>query len=400
MNFKYKATSTNLQIIEGSIDAKNATEAAVSLRNQNLTPITINKQGTGARFSIPFLNKSSSGDLVVFTRQLSSMLSSGLTIMQSLRILKDQMQKESMQNVIGGLISEIEEGKSFSGALAKFPEVFSPIYVSLIHAAEGSGFLDKILLKMADNLEKDQKLKATIKSALLYPIIVVIMMVAVVVVMMIFVIPQLSKLYDSLNVTLPFTTQIVVGISNFTVSYWWIVLAATIVVASLYTKWSKSESGSLIIDHIVLRLPIFGPLIQKSILSEFCRTLGLLIGSGTLVVQSLNQTSNVVGNKIYEDAIIDISRHVEKGISVGDAMGVYPIFPPILVQMVRIGEQTGKLDESLIRVSEYFEREVENLVKTLTTAMEPIIMIVLGVGVAFLVLSIITPIYNITNSIQ
>lgn len=399
MTYSYKASSRDGRIIKGFIEANNVNEAATFLRNRSLVPITIVKQGAkGLNAILPFIKKQSNSDLVLFTRQLSSMLTSGLTLMQALVILKEQVQKESMKEVINGVIAEVEEGKSFANAISKYKNVFSPIYISLIRAGETSGFLDKILLRLADNLEKQQKLRATLRAALMYPAVIVILMIAVMTVMMIFVIPQLSSLYNSLNLTLPITTQIVVNISHFVTSYWWFVLICLGSIIFLYKKWSKTETGGMFLDNIALKLPVFGNLIQKTILAEFSRTLGLLIGAGTLVVQSLHETADIAGNRIYQDAINEIAQRVEKGISIGDAMSVYNLFPPILVQMVKIGEQTGKLDESLLKVSEYFEREVDEIIKTLTTALEPIIMIVLGLGVAFLVISVITPIYSLTTS--
>ncbi|MGH7245801.1 MAG: type II secretion system F family protein, partial [Candidatus Levyibacteriota bacterium] len=351
----------------------------------------------------PFLEqfkKSKTSDLVLFTRQLSSMLTAGLTLMQSLSILKEQIQNDVMKEVVNGIISEVEEGKPFSTAIAKYPDIFYPIYVSLIRAGESSGFLDRILLRLADNLEKQERLKSTVKSALMYPIVIVILMVVVMSVMMIFVIPQLTVLYQNLNIALPFTTQVVVTISNFMITFWPVVIAFIVFTIVMYRRWVRTDSGRLIRDDFVLKLPIFGKLIRQTILTEFSRTFGLLISAGTLVVQSLTETADVAGNVMYRTAILDISKRVEKGVTIGDAMAAYTIFPPILVQMVKIGEQTGKLDESLLKVSEYFEREVEGTVKTLTTAMEPFIMIILGVAVAFLIISVITPIYNLTSSIQ
>lgn len=399
MTYAYKASSRDGRIIKGFIEANNVSEAATFLRNKTLFPITIaKKEAKTFSFSLPFFKKQNSSDLILFTRQLSSILTSGLTLMQALEILKDQVQRNSMKDVINGIIGEIEEGKTFANAISKYPHVFSPIYISLIRAGESSGFLDKILLRLADNLEKQQRLRNTVRAALMYPAVIVILMIAVMTVMMLFVIPQLNSLYISLNISLPITTQIVVGISNFTVRYWWLVFGFTISIVLLFNKWSKTESGGILLDTLVLRVPIFGSLVQKTILAEFSRTLGLLIGAGTLVVQSLHETAEVAGNRIYKDAVNEIASRVEKGISVGDAMAVYSLFPPILVQMVKIGEQTGKLDESLLKVSEYFEREVDGKIKTLTTALEPAIMIILGLGVAFLVISVITPIYSLTTS--
>src|SRR5260221_4787518 len=400
MKLNYKATTQDGKISQGVIEAKDSQEAGYYLRSRDLLPIKITQvQESGFSF-LPSLKKTSNTDLILFTRQLSSMLTSGLTLMQALSILKDQMQNQIMKEIVIVVIQDVQEGKSLSASLERYPQVFSPIYVSLIRAAENSGFLDKILLRLADNLEKDQQLRSTVRSALMYPIVIVVLMVIVMSIMMIFIVPQLTNLYKNLNIPLPITTQVVVDISNFMGTFWPIVVSIGILLVFLYRRWVKTDSGKLIRDNILLKLPVFGILNEKKILTEFSRTFGLLIGSGTLVVLSLNQAADISGNVMYKNAILDIAKRVEKGISVGDAMAAYAIFPPILVQMVKIGEQTGKLDESLIKVSEYFEREVGGTVKTLTTAMKPLIMIVLGVSVAFLIISIITPIYNLTSSIQ
>lgn len=399
MRLLYKAVTRDGKKVRGLIEAKDANEAASFLRSKELLPTHITQKTERGILSI-FTQKAKSSDLVFFTRQLSSMLASGLTLMQSLSILKDQVQNEAMIEIVSGIIIDIDEGKTFSAALAKYPKFFSQIYISLIKAGEASGLLDKVLLRLADNLEKQQKLKSTVKGALMYPSIVIAGIIAVMFIMMIFVIPQLNTLYKSLNIPLPLPTQIIVGLSNFTITFWPLVLGLIALLIFFYRRWRKTESGQLIFDDFVLKLPVFGKLIKQSILTEFARTFGLLVGTGTLVVEALNQTSDVAGNILYKNAIIGVSKRVEKGITIGDAMSVYSLFPPILVQTVRIGEQTGKLDESLMRVSEYFEREVEQSVKTLTTAMEPFIMVVLGLGVAFLIISIITPIYNLTSSIQ
>lgn len=401
MRLSYRAVTRDGKTVKGLIEAKDINEAASYLRNNNLLPVRIvsKEEGSILKF-LPLFKKSAKSDLVFFTRQLSSMLASGLTLMQSLRILKDQVKNPATMDVMSGIIVDIEEGKSFSLAIAKYPDVFSPIYISLIQAAETSGLLDRVLLRLADNLEKQQKLKSTIRAALMYPAIVIMGMIIVVFIMMIFVIPQLSVLYQDLNITLPLPTRIIVGISHLVVIFWPFILGFVILLMFFYRRWHKTEVGQLIIDDLLLKLPIFGRLITLSILTEFTRTFGFLVGSGTLVVESLTQSADVTGNVHYKNAILGVARRVEKGITIRDAMSAYSLFPSILVQTVSIGEQTGKLDESLSRVSEYFEREVDQTVKTLTTAMEPFIMVVLGLGVAFLIISVITPIYSLVSSIQ
>lgn len=400
MKLLYKAVNERGKIVRGLVDAKDVQEASAFLRKQDFVPIIIKAYNPNSSLTSLFRRHSASKDLVFFTRQLSSMLSSGLTLMQSLTILRNQVQNPAMAEVVEGLIAHIEEGKTLSDSIRKYPHVFYPIYVSLIQAAETAGLLDKILLRLADNLEKQDKLKGTIKSALMYPIIVIIMMVAVMTIMMIFVVPTLTALYTSFNVDLPLPTQIVIGISVITTKYWFFVIAVTVPLGLYLSRWKKTLRGKKVIDAAILRIPIFNKLIVQSIMVEFARTFGLLVGTGSLVVESLNQSADVVGNYYYQAAIREIGNKVEKGVSIGDAMLSDPLFPPLIVEMAKIGEQTGKLDDSLMRVSEYYEREVEQTVKGLTTAMEPVIMIVLAAGVGFLIISIITPIYNIISQIQ
>ncbi len=401
MKFNYKAIKPDQTITKGILEASNIGEAKEYLKNGGLLTISIEAENQNIPFA-DFFSKFTQGkfDTVLFTRQLSSMLASGLTLVQSLSILKEQSQTETMKEVVTSLLADVEEGKTFSESLAKFPRHFSAIYVSLIKSAEVSGLMDKILDRLANNLEKDAALKKTIFSALLYPAVIITLMVLVMAVVMIFVIPQLTALYSNLNISLPLTTQVVVAVSTFSINYWPIVLGGIILLIIAYNRWVATETGKLIRDEVVLKIPIFGEIIRLSILAEFTRTLGLMSGSGTLVVQSLVESADVAGNLVYKNAILDTSKKVEKGLSMGDVLSSYNIFPPILTQMVKIGEKTGKLDESLLKVSQYFENDVESKVKNLTTAMEPLIMIVLGIGVAFLILSIITPIYNLTSSIQ
>ena len=400
MRLRYKAITKEGKVSQGLLDAKDIGETAGYLRARGLVPISITRIDNQFWTSLPFFNSVKSTDLIIFTRQLSSMLASGLTLMRALEILKEQVTTQTLVEVITSIIADVQEGKTFAQAIEKYPKIFSHIYVSIIKAGEESGLLDKVLLRLADNLEKQSKLKGTVKSALMYPAIVIIMMAGVMVVMMVFVLPQLTVLYKNLGVGLPLPTQIVIGFSNIVVTFWPIILGGFALFMVFYSKWSKTTDGRLVIDSLILKLPIFGKLIEQSILAEFARTLGLLVGTGTLVVDALLETAETTGNINYKNAITAVSKQVEKGVSVGDALAYYPLFPPLLIQLVKIGEQTGKVDETLGKASEYFEREVDGKVKTLTTAMEPFIMIILGVGVAFLIISVITPIYSLISSIQ
>lgn len=402
MKFAYRAVSKDGKIVQGVTEGKEAGDIAVYLRSHDFLPIKIveQKKNFSLLKLIPFVNKIGGSDIVFFTRQLSSMLVSGLTLMESLRVLEEQVKNTAMHEVLKSVILDIEGGKSLSEAIRKYQDVFSPIYVSLIKSAESAGIMDKILLRLADNLEKQQNIKSTIKSALFYPAIVVVGMIVVVIIMMIFVIPQLSSIYESLNIELPFATRIVIALSNGFLTFWPIILGLILGAVFLLRRFHKTDTGRLLLDDLVLRMPIFGKLIRQTILAEFSRTFGLLVGAGTLIVEALNQTANTAGNTLYKNAIAAVAKQVEKGVNIAEAFSGYSVFPPILVQMAKIGEETGKIDESLLRVSEYFEREVDQTTKTLTTAMEPIIIVVLGAGVAFLIISIITPIYSLTSAIK
>ena len=400
MKLYYHAISSDGKAVRGLIDAKDAREVANYLRGHKLIPVKIipaAKRGLG-RFS--FLNKPKLQDRIFFTRQIASMLSSGLTLMQALEIVRNQIANPVMAEVVQEIIVGVESGKVFSSTLQKHPELFPPIYVALIRTAESSGLLDKVLLRLSDNLEKQDKLQRTIKGALMYPAIVIIVMILVVIIMMVFVLPQLNGLYTSIDLPLPISTQIVMGVSTFLGRIWYILAICAVFGTFYFRKWYKGESGRRIVDRLILKIPLFGRLIVQTMMAEFTRTLGLLVGAGSLVVDSLVKSSEVVGNIHYKDAIILISERVEKGITMGDAMGASPLFPPMVVEMVRIGEQTGKLDESLMHSSEYFEREVDQTVKNLTTLLEPAVMVVLAIGVGFLIFSIITPIYGLISSIN
>ena len=401
MRLYYRAVTQDGKQIRGLIEAKDVKEAAEYLRKHQLIPVTlIPETKTGFMRFLPFLRQAKASDIVFFTRQLSSMITSGLTLIQALNVLKNQVQSAALSEIVQSLIGDIEDGLPLSKALEKFPQVFSAIYIALVKTAESSGLLDKVLSQLAENLEKKEQLKRTIRGALLYPIIVVVLMVVVMIVMMIFVVPQLTALYGSLNLSLPLPTVIVIGISNFIINYWYIVIIVSIVLFFYLRSWYGKPSGKKLVDTYLLKMPIFGNLFRDSMMAEFTRTLSLLISSGSLVVESLLKSADVVGNMLYQEAISLVAKRVEKGISMGDAMEATPLFPPMVVEMVKIGEQTGKLDNSLLKASEYFEREVEGKVKVLTTLLEPIIMVLLAVGVGFLIIAIITPIYNLISNIS
>jgi type IV pilus assembly protein PilC len=385
---------------KGKLDAGGQKEVVDFLRSRGSTPIEIRAVNQGESSVLNYFNRIKSSDIVLFTRQLSSMIMTGLTVIESLNILKQQTNKPQMQKMINELIADLSEGSSLSQALGNYPDVFSTVYIALIKAAEEGGILEKVLGRLADNLEKSDEVKKKVKSALFYPAIIMSGVVIVILLMNIFVIPQMGALYDSLNIQLPLMTKIVLTISKLTTTL--LPFSVFIIIGAYfgYKKYSKTLTGIRINDQIKLKTPVFGDITRLSILSEVSRTLSLLVNSGGSLIGAIAIASNVAGNVYYKDALQNTGTLVEKGAELSLALQNQNIFPPLMIQMVKVGESTGKIDESLLKVSEYFERDLDLKVKTLTTSIEPILIIVLGVAVAFLILSVITPIYSLISQIQ
>lgn len=397
--FIYKAKK-NGSPVTGEIQAKTEQEAVRLLREQGLfvVSITSQKQELGKNLFNFFTNRITLSDLAQITRQLSSMITAGLTLTEALSVLQNQITKESLNKVLEEILSDVEGGKALSAALETHPKIFKPVYIAMVRAAESAGLLDQVLSRLADNLEKEKAFRAKIIGALIYPAVIVIGMFGVVLIMMLFVVPSIKNLYKELNVTLPLPTQIVISASDFFIHYWFLVAILAGLLFFAFSSYKKSEIGERQIDTFTFRIPILGRVKRVAILAELTRTLGLLVGAGTPIIAAINITAETTGSIWYKESLLNVSKKVEKGISFAQATSGDPNFPPIVVQMGKVGETTGKLDETLLKVSTYFEAEAEQLIKTLTTAFEPLIMIILGIGVGFLIISVIVPIYNLTSS--
>lgn len=400
MEYSYLATDKSGLKQKGVIEANSQKEILAYLRANNLTTLSIRPITAKKAFSLSYFNRVKNGDVVIFTRQLSSMILTGLTLIESLNILKKQSNSQKMQVIINDVIDRVSEGNSFSQALENHKDVFSEVYIALIKAAETGGLMDKILERLADNLEKSEDLKKRVRSALFYPAIIMTGVILVIAIMNIFVIPQLGGLYENLDLELPTTTKIVLAFSDFFRQFFPIILLGLVALAFLYRRMAKSEDGRKIIDKVKLKIPVFGRIIELGVLDEITRTLSLLISSGTSIIEALQITAKVANNYWYKRAMNESATLVEKGISVSNAFTNQNVFPQIVLQMTKVGESTGKIDESLLKVSEYFERDLDLKVKTLTTSIEPILIITLGVSVAFLIISVITPIYGLISQIQ
>lgn len=394
--FVYKARTKKNEPIRGRVEASSAREAAAILRERGLFVISVIPFEESTILRVLTQRKPSQSDIVNFTRQLSTMVTAGLPITESLGILSAQS-KPSMHKVIDEVRREVEGGATLSKALEKQQGTFTKVYISLINAGESAGVLDQVLSRLADTMEKDMEFTSKTKGALIYPGIVVSAMIVVAFIMMIFVIPQLTQMYTDFGAELPTPTRILISVSNFTSSYWYIVIAAVAGAIAAFRYYRKTPNGRLKTDGWLLKIPVMGVLQEKTLLTEMTRTLSLLVGAGISLLLALEIVLDTIDNRVYYDALEKISKDVEKGQPLSQSISKHNIFPIIMSQMVSVGEETGKLDEVLLKVSKYFEAEAENAIKGLTTALEPLIMIILGLGVGFLMIAIIMPIYNLTS---
>jgi len=400
MDFSYLAVDKTGQKQKGKLEANDQKEVVDFIRSRELTPLSIKSLEKNNSSLFNYFSKVKANDIVIFTRQLSSMILTGLTLIESLTILKQQNDNPQMQKIVNDLIAKVSEGQTFSQALSEHKDVFSDVYIALIRAAEEGGLLDKVLSRLADNLEKSEEVKKKVKSALFYPGIIVSGVLIVLTMMNVFVIPQMGELYKSLNLSLPPITRFVLFMSKLTTTFLPFTILFLAGAGLLLHRFKKTPTGIRAMDKIRIKAPVFGEIAKLSAFDEITRTLSLLISSGSSLIGAIAIAADVSGNIFYKEALNATGQLVEKGVGLSAALQNQDIFPPVMIQMVKVGESTGKIDESFLKVSEYFERDLEMRVKTLTTAIEPILIIVLGISVAFLIISVITPIYSLVSQIQ
>lgn len=396
--FKYKAKDKSGNLVTGYVEATSINSAAKLIREKDLIVISISPvRELPLNLLKSIKERVTGGDITTFTRQLATMSNAGLPLTEALLILRSQT-KGSMQKVVAQILADVEEGQSLSSSLSKHERVFSRTYIALVKSGEVGGALDKVLLRLSENLESQQEFKGKIKSAMIYPLIIIIGMAMVAFIMMVFVVPRLTTLYEQFGAELPLPTKVLISVSSFMVKFWPIFLALLGVLIYGFKLYRATKHGRKKTDELIMRIPIIGGLQQQVVLTEVTRTLSLMAATGVSIIESLTITAEAVTNVIISEALEDSAKMVEKGFPVAFAFSRHPeAFPFILSQMIAVGEETGKIDEVLGKVSHVFEVESNQKLKALTAAVEPVILIVLGVGVAFLVISIVLPIYNLTT---
>ncbi|MCH7541817.1 type II secretion system F family protein [Patescibacteria group bacterium] len=394
--FSYTVSDQKGKTIKGLIEASNEKSAANILHGRGFTIIDIESAKKGIQ--LPYFGGVNIAALSQFTRQLATMISSGLPLADSLVVLSKQTENKKLVEIIKQISDEIEGGKSFSSALSKHSSIFSGAYISVIQAGEASGTLDQVLQKLAITQEKEREFSGKVKGALIYPAVIMIAMGGVMAIILIFVVPKLSEVYVDLGITLPLPTRILIGLSGFMVKFWWLVIILGVVGFMAFSRYRKTPEGALLVDKILIKLPVIGKLNRDSSLTTFTRTLGSLVAAGVPIIDSLKISGKTATMAVHRVALERVATLVEKGTTLSKALEKEESFPPIISQMANVGEETGKMDEVLSKVSIYFEQEVDQQVKNLTTALEPIIMIILGVMVGALMVSIVLPIYSITSA--
>lgn len=395
--YSYKVRDKNGVESTGVVDAIDERQAAIVLKSKGLYVTSlfefdpVNLQVLFARFSKP-----NSEDITNFTRQFSTMIGSGLPLAEALRILKNQS-KPTMKSIIEKILTEVEGGSTLADAISGSDGGFSPVYIAMVRAGESAGVLDNVMGKLAESLEKQREFRSKTKGALVYPVIIMVAMVVIATIMMIFVVPRLTAMYKDFGAELPGPTKVLMAVSEFVVNFWYFVFAALVGTWYGLLRWSKTEVGALVLEQIVFKIPIWGKLKKDIILTEFTRTVSVLLGAGIPILDALQIVAGTLGSIVFGMQIKQAGTYVEKGLGLSEAITRLDGFPPILSQMVAVGEETGKLDDILAKLSRYYESESEVKIKALTTAIEPLIMILMGIGVGFLVIAVIMPIYNLTS---
>jgi type IV pilus assembly protein PilC len=400
--FIYKARDWAGKSIKGEIDMPGIKEVVESIKAGGLVPLSVEPKSNDI-FSETFRkikSRVSSKQVATFTRQLATMMAAGLALTDALALLKNQQEESSgMSQILEKVLDDVRGGMALGKSMEKFRKVFGDAYVASISAGEEAGVLEEILGKLAQSLESENEFRGKVKGAMIYPIIVIVGMIAVVIIMMIFVIPKLTGLYaDFGTAKMPVTTQVLMTVSSAMAKMWFMFPIVIIGGYMGYKIGVKNENFRFKKDKLVLKIMIAGKLVQMTILANTCRTLSMLLTAGISLVEALRIVATVAGNEVYRRAYLQIAEKVQKGFSVSSSFENTDVFPIIIIQMIATGEATGKLDEVLLKVSNYFSTEAEQSVQSLTAAIEPLIMILLGIGVGFLVVAVVMPIYNLTSS--
>jgi type IV pilus assembly protein PilC len=401
--YAYKVRDRGGKMLEGTLEAESTTLVANKLRQMGYVPINIEKAaGAGLKTEIKLFGpkKPKLKDISVFSRQFATMINSGLSLLRSLYILSEQTENEALRAIIVDVRQDVEKGASLSQAMSKHPKAFSQLYVSMVKSGEIGGVLDQVLLRLSDTIEKQVELRGKIKSALTYPVAVLGLVLMIVAAMLLFIVPIFKSLYDDLGGTLPLPTRVLLVVSGILTKFLPLVVLAIAGMAFAFRRWLKTETGRAAWDAFKLKVPVFGGLVQKTALTRFAGTLSALLRSGVPILEALEIVSDTVSNTVMATAIRDVQTAVKGGESISKPLTQHKVFPPMVVQMMAVGEETGALDEMLEKIGKFYEQEVEATVDALTSLLEPALIVVLGGAVGGMVVSLYMPMFNIIKLVK
>lgn len=384
---------------KGEIAARTREEAMTLLRKQNMLVTSIQQKARSFKFNISLGGKVKEKSIVVFIRQLATMIDAGLPLVQCLEILATQSDDKALAKAVGEIRQDVEAGSTFADAVRKHPKVFNELTANMIMAGESGGILDTILNRLAKHIEKAMKLKAKIKAAMVYPAVILAVAVIILIILMVWVIPVFAKMFSDFGGTLPAPTQFVVNASDFTKNNIIYMIIGAVVVFFSFKRFYRTAFGRKMCDRLALKMPIVGDLIRKAAVAKFTRTLGTLISSGVPILDGLHIVSKTAGNKIVEEAILHARQSITEGKTVSEPLGQTKVFPPMVVQMIAVGETTGALDAMLSKIADFYDEEVDTAVGALTSMLEPLMMVFLGVVIGFIVVSMYLPIFSMAGAI-
>ena len=401
--FDYTAVGADKKTVSGSIESTSLPSARSYLQKQGLRPLIV-KASKSSGLKIPFLSsdKIKSRDMVVFTRQLATMINAGVPLVRSLATLQTQTESQSLKKHVTAISKDIEGGTSFGDALEKHPTIFSPVYINMVKAGEAGGILDDILKKLAVQQEKDDSIRKKFKSAMAYPMVLIFITFSVFIGLMTFVVPKIGKIIIDLggeNAEVPALTKAMLSISDFMTSKWYILVGGTLLIVIFLRRYLKTPEGHRNKDKLLLKIPVLKTVITKVSVARFARTFASLMSAGVSVIESIEITSKAVGNSIVEDELMAASKQVSEGQPFSIPLANSKIFPPIVSQMLAVGEETGQIGEILIKVADFYEEEVDATVESLSSILEPVMIVVMGGMVALIAISVIGPISNLSSQI-
>jgi type IV pilus assembly protein PilC len=398
--FEYTARNASTgQILKGTLDVPSREEVLKHIKQQKMIVVNVREKPKDISFS--FGKKSiKTRDIVIFTRQFATMINSGLPLVQSLDILAKQTENPSLAEVTKQVVFDVESGHTLADAFSKHPKAFTELYVNMVAAGEAGGILDTILLRLATFLEKSDALIRKVKGAMVYPVVIISVAVIAIAVLLIFVIPTFESMFASVNMELPLPTRVVISASKLLTGWWWAIIGGIGAVAFMARQYYMTPDGRKMVDGAMLNAPVLGDLLRKSAVSRFTRTLGTLISSGVSILDGLEITAKTAGNRVIHDAVMQSRASIAGGETIAGPLEASKVFPPMVISMIAVGEQTGGLDEMLSKIADFYDAEVDVAVSALLSLMEPIMIVVLGVVVGGMVVAMYLPIFDMVNAVQ